>query len=161
MVAGAAAVLALVVVIIVVACNGPSPASKHDAGAQPAAAGGSSGSVSPSASPSRSPGHTGRHRSTGPGTGKTIATFSGTGSAKTKRFLILGTGDWTLGWSYRCSSPGSFAVTEDGGTDINGVQVSKHGSGEHGWTKVFGDTGHHYLTVTSACSWRLTVTGKS
>ncbi len=89
-----------------------------------------------------------------------MATFSGTGPAKTKHFLVLGTGDWTLDWSYHCPAPGSFAVSEDGGTDINGVQVTQHGSGGQGRADVFGDTGHHSLTVTSKCTWKLAVTGK-
>lgn len=89
-----------------------------------------------------------------------MASFTGTGTAKTKHFLILGTGDWTLGWSYHCPSAARFAVSEDGGADINGVQVTEHGSGGQGQAKVFGDTGHHYLTVTSTCSWKLTVTGR-
>ncbi len=164
MVAGAAAaVLAVVVAIVVVACNGPSPAGKKDAGGQsPASTGGGHSSSRPAApSPSGSPGHSRRpHRHSGTGKHRTVATFSGTGPAKTKRFLVLGTGDWTLDWSYHCPASGRFTVSEDGGTDINGVQLAKHGSSGQGQAKVFGDTGHHFLTVTSACTWQLTVAGK-
>lgn len=156
-----AAVLALVIVGVVVACNGPTPkhtAAQHQSTSPGAAS--SSGAPSISASPKHSRSHKPSHGKT---KARVTASFSGTGTGKTRHFAVLGTGDWTLAWSYTCPASvaaGSFVVSEDGNTDINGVHLSEHGTSGHGQTKVFGDVGHHSLSVVTKCSWRLAVDGK-
>jgi hypothetical protein len=83
-----------------------------------------------------------------------IASFSGSGIENTARFTV--TGDWTLKWSYDCSGfgdTGNFIVDEDGGGDFSGANVNELGPGGHGETHVYNDSGRHYLSMNSECSW--------
>lgn len=77
----------------------------------------------------------------------TIATFTGNGSENTPQFTAPT--NWTLNWSYNCSSMGTsnFIVEEDGGNDAtgDGVTVNELGSVQSGSTNAYGDAGTHYL----------------
>jgi hypothetical protein len=92
----------------------------------------------------------------------TIATFTGNGSENTGQFTISGNGNWTLNWSYNCSSMGTsnFIVYEDGNNDPtgNGLTVNELGSIQSGSSDAYGDAGTHYFEVIAGgCSWTLTV----
>lgn len=88
-----------------------------------------------------------------------IARFTGSGIENTSRFVITGSGNWELKWSYNCSATGSsgnFIVSEDNGNDVNGANVNELGAGGHGATHVYGDSGTHFLSVDSECTWKMT-----
>jgi hypothetical protein len=87
-----------------------------------------------------------------------LRTFTGSGSQTTGRFTVPGSGNWALKWSYTCvsyGSAGNFIVDEDGGKDLNGVNVNALGNGSSGITHVYGDAGRHYLVVNSECDWTM------
>jgi len=108
-----------------------------------------SGATAPAAAPTK------------PAAPKTVLTAKGTGTKNTARFTT--SGDWTIHWSYDCSktfgSKGNFIVgVFDGSEDSfqNGVnELGKKGADT---SPVYDDPGQHYLSVTSECSWQLTVT---
>ena len=100
-----------------------------------------------------------------PGANQVIVRFNGSGDQNTASFATPDT--WHLSWAYwGCPSGSSnFIVTEynaDGSIDINGVSVNELGTGRGPVaTYAYGDTGTHYLSVsTEGCSWSLVpVTG--
>jgi hypothetical protein len=86
---------------------------------------------------------------------------SGSGQAQTQPFT---TGkSWTVTYTFDCSSFGTsgnfqFSVDNpDGSTNFDTGANELAASG--GSTDYFYDAGHHYLTVNSECSWRITVKG--
>jgi hypothetical protein len=133
-----------------------------------AASGPSAASVSPALSPSpTTSAHSSRAPSSAPpskGGAKALkpaavlGTFTGSGGQTTARFTVPGSGNWELKWSYTCASYGSagnFIVDEDGGKDLNGVNVNALGNGSDGITHAYGDTGRHYFVVNSECDWTM------
>jgi hypothetical protein len=95
-----------------------------------------------------------------PGTGAALAVFTGRASGSTGQFTIGGNGTWTLRWAYTCSALGRrsrFAVSEDGTDPIGGISVSESGPAGGGAARVSRDAGIHYLVVSSACGWALTI----
>jgi hypothetical protein len=95
---------------------------------------------------------------TGP---QVIARFNGSGIQNTQSFTVPDS--WHLSWEYwGCSGgTGNFIVEEyntDGSTDTNGVTVNELGAGRGPVaTYAYGDSGSHYLSVNSECSWSLAV----
>ena len=90
---------------------------------------------------------------------KVLATFSGTGDENTPKFTV--TGPWKLKWRYDCSSlgfKGNFIVLEDH-SFTSKVDVNEEGKAGHGATWAYGDTGRHFLDVTSECGWSVKVIG--
>lgn len=88
----------------------------------------------------------------------TVATFKGSGEAKTRRFWVTST--WKLSYSFNCKSfggAGNFIVMEDGGSDFNGVDVNDLANGKTASTWAYDDAGRHYLQVISECSWTMKV----
>jgi hypothetical protein len=93
-----------------------------------------------------------------PPAAKTVATFSGNGTENTAQFTVTGT--WKLDYSFNCSDfggQGNFQVFEDGGQDLNGVQVNALSTGQSGSTMAYGDGGTHYLEINSECAWTVRV----
>ncbi len=87
-----------------------------------------------------------------------LGTFTGSGSQTTARFTVPGSGNWELKWSYTCASgtAGNFIADEDGGKDLNGMNVNAAGNGGDGITHAYGDAGRHYFDVNSVCDWSMT-----
>ncbi len=94
---------------------------------------------------------------TAPASGSTVATFSGSGIQNTSKFTVSDT--WKLDYSYwACpGGQGNFIVNEDGGEDFGGASVNQLGSGGSASTMGYGDSGTHYLSVNSECSWSVKV----
>jgi hypothetical protein len=91
---------------------------------------------------------------------KVVARFSGSGIQTTAQFMIAGSGNWVLKWSYNCSSfgmQGNFIVNEDNGNDLNGATVNELNTAGHGETHVYSDAGRHYLSINSECDWSVKV----
>jgi len=89
---------------------------------------------------------------------RTVATFTGSGEANTRRFTVTAT--WKLIYSFNCSafgSSGNFQVFEDGGSDFNGVSVNDLAMSKSSSTWGYDDAGTHYLQVNSECSWKMKV----
>lgn len=87
---------------------------------------------------------------------KVIFSLSGQGIQNTGQFQMPDS--WLLEWSYDCSgfgNSGNFIVLEDGGQDFSGASVNELGAGGHGTTHVYGDSGPHYLSMNSECSWTI------
>ena len=90
-----------------------------------------------------------------------IARFNGSGIQNTQTFTVPD--NWHLSWEYwGCSGgSGNFIVDEyntDGSLDPNGVAVNELGSGRGPVaTYAYGDSGSHYFSVNSECSWSLAV----
>lgn len=87
---------------------------------------------------------------------KVIFSLSGEGIQNTGQFQMPDS--WLLEWSYDCSgfgNSGNFIVLEDGGQDFSGASVNELGAGGHGTTHVYGDSGPHYLSMNSECSWTI------
>jgi len=91
-------------------------------------------------------------------TSKTIMTFKGNGIKNSPKFK---TGDdWVIDYTYDCSSFGSkgnFQVMyyTDGELDNIAVnELAKKGSDS---APVYGDSGTHYLSINSECSWTVKV----
>jgi len=90
-----------------------------------------------------------------------IERFNGSGAQNTQSFTVPDS--WHLSWEYwGCSGgTGNFIVEEyntDGSIDYNGVTVNELGSGRGPVaTYAYGDSGSHYLSVNSECSWSLAV----
>jgi hypothetical protein len=146
---GVLGVLVLIGIIASLTSNGQSPATSTTAS-------------HPSAAPAAS-----QHAGQAPARKKTvrprvIARFSGSGIENTARFHIGGKGDWLLKWNYSCAAfgdSGNFIVDEDGGSNFNGASVNELGTGGHGSTHVYSDSGRHYLAVDSECHWTVRVVG--
>jgi hypothetical protein len=88
----------------------------------------------------------------------TVATFSGSGEDNTGRFTVAST--WKLDYSFNCSSFGSagnFIVYEDGGSDLNGVDVDEMATTKTASSWAYNDAGTHYLEIDSECDWTVTV----
>jgi len=87
--------------------------------------------------------------------------YAHTGSTSTSPFTIGGDGSWELAWSYSCAWPDaddSFTVSEDGTGSVDGTYVMRLGTAGHGVTWAHRDSGTHYLAISTACRWRITVT---
>jgi hypothetical protein len=91
---------------------------------------------------------------------RTLLDLKGSGIRRSKRFTA--TGDWTITYSYDCSSFGSAgnfigSVHDSGGglVDLLASELGKKGSGTlHGYLP-----GTYYLEMNSECSWHVKVTG--
>jgi hypothetical protein len=96
-----------------------------------------------------------------PPTPQVIARFNGSGAQNTSSFTVPD--GWHLSWEYwGCSGgTGNFIVDEyntDGSIDSNGVSVNELGAGRGPVaTYAYGDSGSHYFSVNSECSWSLAV----
>jgi hypothetical protein len=92
---------------------------------------------------------------------RVTARFNGSGIQNTTSFTVPA--QWHLSWAYwGCSGgTGNFIVEEyntDGSPDSNGVTVNELGSGRGPVaTYAYGDSGQHYFSVDSECSWSLAV----
>lgn len=90
-----------------------------------------------------------------------IARFNGSGTENTRPFTVPDS--WHLSWEYwACDGgTGNFIVNEDntdGSADFNGISVNELGDGRGPVaTYAYGDTGTHYFSVDSECSWSLAV----
>lgn len=92
----------------------------------------------------------------------TVATYSGSGIETTPTFTTTAT--WQLAFSFNCSEfgePAKVQVDEDGGSDSGRVLLSKSTLKTAGSTRVYDDTGSHYLKVDSPCSWIVKVVDES
>jgi hypothetical protein len=108
-----------------------------------------------------------------PAGAKTTAKAAATSKAKTVTVLkpLKGNGtkntakfktgdDWTIHYSYNCASfgmKGNFQVFI-GGNDLNAGMVNELATKGSGTEPVYDDSGTHYLTVNSECSWTVSVT---
>jgi hypothetical protein len=93
-----------------------------------------------------------------PAKAHTVATFTGSGQENTSRFTVTST--WKLVYSFDCSNfgqAGNFAVTEDGGNDLNGVSVNDLAMSKGASTWGYDDAGTHYLQINSECVWKVKV----
>jgi len=91
---------------------------------------------------------------------QTLLSQSGSGTNTTARFTVGGSGNWDIQWSYNEGSFGqavNFAIDADNGGDMNFTGPSQMGTGGSGVTHVYGDTGTHYLSVTSEGDWVIKV----
>jgi hypothetical protein len=89
---------------------------------------------------------------------RTVATFTGSGIENTPRFTVTAT--WKLEYSFICANEGgqgNFVVSEDGGSDFNGVSVNELSSGRSGSALAYGDSGTRYLAIDSECAWKVKV----
>jgi hypothetical protein len=90
-------------------------------------------------------------------TPKTLMSFKGKGIKNSPKFT---TGDdWTIKYSYDCSDfgyKGNFIITisDDFGDGVN--ELGKSGKDSQ---PVYGQSGTHYLSVNSECSWSVSVVG--
>jgi len=123
------------------------PPSSGDASASPAAPT-SAGSVSAQSAPP---------------TPQVLLDVSGSGTKQTQKFTT--SGDWTLDWSYDCSSDYSgqgnfqvFVYNDDGSLDSSDGLVNQFGA-KGSDTQYYYDAGTHYLSVNSECSWHVTAKG--
>ena len=89
--------------------------------------------------------------------------LTGSGTKQTQKFTT--SGDWTLTWSYDCSSAlgaqGNFIVmvyNADGSADYNDTTVNQLGTSGSD-TEYYYDAGTHYLSINSECSWHVTAKG--
>jgi hypothetical protein len=91
---------------------------------------------------------------------KTVLTAQGMSTKNTARFST--SGDWTIHWSYDCAKfggQGNFIVNVfDGSEESLDNGVNELGRNGTDTSPVYDDPGQHYLSVTSECSWQLTVT---
>jgi len=92
---------------------------------------------------------------------KTLLTLKGNGIKKSAIFTT--SDEWSLAYTFDCSSFGSqgnFAVSENDAQgnpqDVLVNQLPKKGSDN---VPVHADPGQHYLDMNSECSWTITVTG--
>ncbi|WP_203923644.1 hypothetical protein [Rugosimonospora africana] len=92
---------------------------------------------------------------------RTLLQLSGSGIKKSNTFT---TGDeWTLSYSFNCSSfggQGNFAVTEYDSTGMpTDVLVNELAKSGKDTVPQHADGGGHYLEINSECTWSLIVTG--
>ncbi len=117
-------------------------------------------SSAPQAQPSTTP-ISAASSSPQPAQPQVIARFNGSGAQNTQSFTVPDS--WHLSWKYwGCSGgTGNFIVSQyntDGSPDPNGVSVNELGSGRGPVaTYAYGDSGSHYFSVNSECSWSLAV----
>lgn len=137
-----------VLVLLAAAAVALAPAQHpHRNAAQPAVANNGAGARTPAPAVTERP------------KARVLATFSGTGDENTPKFTV--SGSWKLKWSYNCSAygyPGNFIVLEDN-SYASGAQVNEEGRHGHGATWSYGDSGRHYLNVSSECRWTVKVVG--
>jgi hypothetical protein len=90
-----------------------------------------------------------------PAKAATLLTLSGSGIENTAQFTT--DGNWTLKYSYDCSSfgqAGNFVVSDETGMPLVN-EMNLKGSGS---TPQY-DSGTHHLEVNSECDWTVTVIG--
>lgn len=138
-------------IVVIAAAASSSPTASAPAAAQAQSAAGARPTTA-----ARSAAHSAA--AVAPPAAKTVATFSGNGTENTAQFTVTGT--WKLDYSFSCSDfggQGNFQVFEDGGQDLNGVEVNALSTGQSGSTMAYGDGGTHYLEVNSECAWTVKV----
>jgi hypothetical protein len=98
-----------------------------------------------------------------PAVPQVLLDVSGSGTKQTQKFTT--SGDWTLAYTYDCSSSlggqGNFIVTiynADGSPDYNDTTVNQLGTSGSD-TEYYYDSGTHYLSIDSECSWHVTAKG--
>ncbi len=91
--------------------------------------------------------------------GKTIKRFHGSGQVKRHEFEISRPGDWGVSWTFTCQAArsGSFTIGEHDDKITNGVELSASGRKGHGIAWHLHDPGSHSLTISSQCSWVVSV----
>lgn len=89
--------------------------------------------------------------------------LTGSGTKQTQKFTTAS--DWTLQWSYDCTAAlgaqGNFIVTvynADGSADYGDTDVNQLGTSGSD-IQYYYDSGTHYLSINSECSWRVTAKG--
>jgi len=125
---------------------------------------GAAGSASASAAPSSSAAAAAQTSAAAPAAPAApakhvVLTVSGNGIKSTKQFAVGG--DWSLKYSYDCTSFGSqgnFQVSEQGGSNDGLPLVNELGKKGSDVTYQHSDAGTHSLSVNSECSWTVTVT---
>jgi hypothetical protein len=89
----------------------------------------------------------------------TSSQIGGGGSGSTPQFSE--SGNWTMKWSYDCSStgsPGTFFVQVNQPPDFTALDLGPAESGLSGsGTDAYFDTGAFNLSIASACTWSITV----
>ena len=95
---------------------------------------------------------------------RVIARYNDYGTQNTQSFKVIGS--WILSWAYReCTGTGEFIVKEyntDGSKDPNGITLNAPPVATKVWSGPFAayaheDSGSHYFSVDSGCSWSLAV----
>jgi hypothetical protein len=99
------------------------------------------------------------HQSKGGALGLVVRTIRGDGNRRTATFSISRPGLWGLAWSYSCASHqrGIFFLSEDNSGKDHGQHVDTSGQSGHGLIWSSGDSGKHYVTAESSCSWLIQV----
>jgi hypothetical protein len=148
---GIAAVVVLIIIIAIALSGGGSgtnpPAANPDASRAAAASATGATTGTKTTPPAK------------PASGRTLLTTHGSGIKKTAKFS---TGDdWTIHWTYDCSSFGQkgnfqiFVYTGNSPSDVAANELGNKGSDS---SPEYGSSGTHYLEVNSECKWTLKVT---
>jgi hypothetical protein len=89
---------------------------------------------------------------------RTLLTLKGSGIRRSAKFTTAG--DWTIAWSYNCTSfgfAGNFIIDVAGDTsDVAANELGKSGSGSQ---PEYTGPGTFWLEMNSECSWQVTVKG--
>lgn len=91
--------------------------------------------------------------------GHTIRLIRGDGTGRNATFSISRKGVWGLAWSFSCPARqhGTFVLNEDNTDSDYDQQVDSSGPSGHGLIWSSGDSGDHYVTVDSGCSWSVRI----
>jgi hypothetical protein len=79
-----------------------------------------------------------------------ILNRSGQGSQRTPSFTT--TGEWELAYTFDCSNLGGQSAFQFDVQNADGTANDDPGA-----TDDYHDAGQHYLAITSACKWHITV----
>lgn len=96
-------------------------------------------------------------KATAPAKPKTLFTLKGNGTKNSQKFTTGN--DWVIHYSYDCTNfggQGNFAVSI--GAELVDANVNELGKKGTGTEPVYNDSGTHYLSVLSECSWTISVT---
>jgi len=92
-------------------------------------------------------------------TSTVLPAMKGSGGKNTPKFTTGA--DWTIHYSFNCAgfgSKGNFQIYVYDGTSLGAVGVNDLAAKGSGTAPIYGDSGSHYLTVNSECSWTVSVT---
>jgi hypothetical protein len=91
--------------------------------------------------------------------GSTVATYSGTSSARRVRFTVGSSGSWGISWRFSCRDrrAGRFRVGETDGRAVNEIELTAYGPNGHGLSWESHDPGDHLILVSSNCAWQVSV----
>ncbi|MHB1818028.1 MAG: hypothetical protein ACYCO9_08320 [Streptosporangiaceae bacterium] len=102
---------------------------------------------------------TGRRSVSRPRPGRTIASFTASGSVRTAGFTIPRTGRWGLRWHYSCpvGSRPVFVVSEADTSLAHTLDVSRSLPRGRGMRWIAHDAGRHRLLIVADCAWTVAV----